>query len=51
MRAPKSAKKIWQYKHQLGGCKNGSAPDTTLEKLSEIFLTGLYQYTYNDFAI
>ena len=48
MRAPKSAKKIWQYKHQLGGCKNGAAPDTTLEKLSEIFLTGLHQYTYND---
>ena len=30
MRAPKSAKKIWQYKHQLGSCENGGAPDTTL---------------------
>ena len=35
----------------LGGCKNGAAPDTTLEKLSEIFLTGLHQYTYNDFKL
>ena len=51
MRAPKSAKKIWQYKHQLCGCKNGSAPDITLEKLSEIFLTGLHQYTYYDFKL
>ena len=42
MRAPKAAKKIWQYKHQLGGCKNGGAPDTTLELLSKIFLKDLH---------
>ena len=51
MRATKSARKIWQYKHQLGSCKNGAAPATTHEKLSEIFLTGLHQYTYNDFKL
>ena len=40
MRAPKSARKISQYKHQLSGCKNGATTnDTTLEKLSDIFLT------------
>ena len=26
-------------------------PDTTLERLSEILLTGLHQYTYNDFKL
>ena len=51
MRAPKSARKIWQYKHQLGSCKNGAAPDTTLEKLSEIFLRGLHQYSYNEYKL
>ena len=42
MRAPKAAKKIRQYKHQLGGCENGGAPDTTLEQLSKIFLKDLH---------
>ena len=41
MRGPKAAKKIWQYKHQLGGCENGGAPDTTLEQLIKIFLKDL----------
>ena len=51
MRAPKAAKKIWQYKHQLGECKNGGAPDTTLEQLSKIFLKDLHQYTYDDYQL
>ena len=42
MRAPKAAKKIWQYNHQLGGCEYGGAPDTTLEQLSKIFLKDLH---------
>ena len=48
MRTPKAAKKIWQYKHQLGGYKNGGALDTTLEQLSKILLKDLHQYTYVD---
>ena len=48
MRSPKAAKKIWQYKHQLGGCRNGGAPDSTLEQLCKIFLKDLHEYTYDD---
>ena len=48
MIAPKASKKIWQYKYQLRGCKNGGAPDTTLAQLNKIFLKDLHQYTYDD---
>ena len=44
MRAPKATKKIWQYKHQLGGCRN----DSTLEQLCKIFLKDLHEYTTYD---
>ena len=38
-------------KHQLGGCENGGAPDTTLEQLSKVFLEDLHEYTYNDYKL
>ena len=39
---------IWQYKHQLGGCRNGGAPDSNMEQLCKIFLKDLHEYTSDD---
>ena len=49
MRHPQSNNKLWQYKHDLGGCLNGSAPAAAMEDLVPVFLNDLKNYSFETY--